>query len=540
MTFLAGEATASFPAGEPARSFPAGEPARSFPAGEPGVAFPSGEPARPRWSLRARLIGLVLLVTTLALAVVDIVLPILVRTALNEARDQSLTAVMSALPPQTSDYNLRRLTASSPLKSGIGWTLVTGTGQAIIVVPPADDDPGPNLPAVLPTEPTTASGIENGDHYRIFTKEVQGANGSPATLVAWTNTQDITELLRRLVVTELLITAGLLVMLGSASSYLIRRELKPLEAVAGVADLIAAGDLSQRATVGQAGVEVDRLGVAFNGMLDGIDGLIREREAAEQRLRQFVADASHELRTPVAAVRGYTDLYAAGALPEAPAVGRAMERMGYESRRMGSLVEDLLTLVQADTPHSLVMDRVELVELLAGAVEDAAAIDGTRTWIMVPPPDHLPTIVVLGDHNRLHQVFANLLGNIRAHTDTGTTATVSLEPDPDPRFVTVTIADDGPGVDEAALPFLFDRFYRAEKSRSREHGGSGLGLAIVAAIAGAHGGAVSATRSVGGGLAVRVRLPRLVTPDVRVPPVGPSSSRRHGGNPSDGAVQDPV
>ena len=126
---------------------------------------------------------------------------------------------------------------------------------------------------------------------------------------------------------------------------------------------------------------------------------------------------------------------------------------------------------------------------------------------MAPPPAELPAVVVLGDHNRLHQLFANLLGNIRTHTDPGTTATVSLGPDADPRFVVVTVADDGRGVDHAALPYLFDRFFRADSSRSREHGGSGLGLAIVAAIAGAHGGAVAAGRAPGGGLAVRVRLP---------------------------------
>ncbi|MEO5834157.1 MAG: ATP-binding protein [Nakamurella sp.] len=474
------------------------------------MTWPTAEaplPLRPRWSLRARLIGLVLLITTLALAVVDIALPSLVKGALIGARDQSLNAVIAALPERIGPDNLRRLTATSPLRSGVGWSLINPDGQTYVLIGPADNDPGPALTGVLGEKLSTVGGVQTGDHYRILPRLIT-ADGSTATLVAWTNIEDDNDLLQRLIVTELLITLGLLLLLGSVASYLIRRELKPLEAVADVADQIAAGDLSQRAAVGQSGVEVDRLGVAFNGMLDGIDGLLREREAAERRLRQFIADASHELRTPVAAVRGYTDLYAAGALPETPAVGRAMERMGYESRRMGSLVEDLLTLVQADASDSLAMDRVELVELLAGVVEDASAIDRTRHATMVPPAADLPAIVVLGDHNRLHQLFANLMGNVRTHTRPGTTATVSLAQDPDPRFVVATVADDGDGVDEVALPYLFDRFYRADPSRSREQGGSGLGLAIVAAIAAAHGGAVSAGRSESGGLAIRVRLPR--------------------------------
>jgi two-component system OmpR family sensor kinase len=154
-------------------------------------------------------------------------------------------------------------------------------------------------------------------------------------------------------------------------------------------------------------------------------------------------------------------------------------------------------------------------------VEDAAAIDPSRQWVMVPPADDMPIVVVRGDRNRLHQMFANLLGNVRTHTDPGTTATVSIAPDPDPRFVVVTVADDGRGVDEAALPFLFDRFYRADPSRSRTHGGSGLGLAIVAAIATAHGGAVSAVRAPTGGLAIRVRLPRAAPPEVWPPAATP-------------------
>ena len=118
-------------------------------------------------------------------------------------------------------------------------------------------------------------------------------------------------------------------------------------------------------------------------MLDGISDLLDERRRAEERLRQFLADASHELRTPVAAVRGYTDLYRAGALPDDSAVDRAMERMGFESPRMGALVEDLLTLVQADAEDRPARERVDLPDLLTGVVDDAAVIDPRRTWRLI-------------------------------------------------------------------------------------------------------------------------------------------------------------
>ena len=160
---------------------------------------------------------------------------------------------------------------------------------------------------------------------------------------------DVSATIRQLVFLEFLITLGVLVLLGSSASLIIRRELKPLEAMATAADEIAGGDLDRRVDdPGDPSTEIGRLGTAFNGMLDGIGALLDEQPRSEDRLRQFVADASHELRTPVAAVRGYTELYKAGMLPEEAAVDRAMDRMGFEAKRMGGLVEDLLTLIKAD------------------------------------------------------------------------------------------------------------------------------------------------------------------------------------------------
>jgi len=113
---------------------------------------------------------------------------------------------------------------------------------------------------------------------------------------------------------------------------------------------------------------------------DGIGTLVDERSRGEERMRRFLADASHELRTPVAAVQGYADLYRAGALTENAAVDRAMERMGFEARRMGALVDDLLTLVKADSPQGGMREPVDLADLLTGVVDDAAVIDRTRIW----------------------------------------------------------------------------------------------------------------------------------------------------------------
>jgi len=467
---------------------------------------------RRRWGLRARLIALVLAVAALALIAVDVLLPLNVRSALIADRDRSLTSVISSLPTNVAldQALLSEAGNGNALRGEIGWTVVFPSGVSKVLVHPAREPEG-RYPAVggAPSTdaPQTVRDSSGGlQQYRILARVTGDQRiGLTGFLVAWSPLDDISATLGQLVFLEFLITVGLLVLLGFSASLVIRRELRPLEAMAAAADEIAGGELERRVTPGDPGTEVGRLGTAFNGMLDGIGGLLEEQQRDEDRLRQFVADASHELRTPVAAVRGYSELYKAGMLPDQAGIAKAMDRMGFEARRMGGLVEDLLTLIKADAERAREHEPVDLAQLLVGVVDDAAVIDSTRTWRLVGAAR--PT-VVLGDRLRLHQLFANLLSNVRTHTQPGTIATVSLLPGQDE--VAVTVTDDGPGVSKEALPRLFDRFFRADESRSRENGGSGLGLSIVAAIVRSHGGRILASNAAGRGLAMTVVLPRPV------------------------------
>ena len=486
-----------------------------------------------------------MVVAALALAAVDIVLPLNLRSSLISSRDATLTSVISGVPKGQVDLQtLLRLSESNPLRGEVGWSVVSVDGVVKTAPPPASQtNTSPAIPADPPVLQATTVGdtSRDGPKYRIMAFPVtQGPDAEPAYLVAWVSLDDVSRTVSRLVFTELLITAGLLILLGATASVVIRRELRPLEEMADTADQISRGDLDRRVDAGDPGTEVGRLGSAFNGMLDGISHLLDERRRNEDRLRQFLADASHELRTPVAAVRGYTDLYRAGALPDEAGVDRAMERMGFESRRMGALVEDLLTLVQADAERNRSHEPVDLPELLSNVVDDAAVIDPKRTWrLLAGPPGS--SLTVLGDRLRLHQLFANLLGNIRTHAPPGTVATVSVLPGIDD--IAVSVSDDGPGVEPDALNRLFDRFYRVDPSRSREKGGTGLGLSIVAAIVRNHGGTIMASGTPGGGLTVTVVLPKAsgtaavpapgrgtATPDGPVPTTTPpAASADHSG-----------
>lgn len=464
---------------------------------------------RRRWTLRAKLIALVVGVAAFALTAVDVVLPITIRQSMITERDGTLSSVLKSVPPgMYDDSSLTSMLGTKSLRGEVGWSLRYPDGHAEVVVPSirhANSNPDLSQPPPTVSPETVQDTANAAITYRIQAVATSYDGQRGAYLVAWVPLSDIDQTVRQVVLLELLITGGLLVLLGSTAGLIIRRELKPLEEMASAADEIATGELDRRVAESDLGTEVGRLGYAFNGMLDGIEALMAERSHGEEKLRQFIADAGHELRTPVAAVRGYSDLYKAGALPDDASVGRAMERMGFEARRMGALVEDLLTLIQADSGQKRATEAVNLGDLLTGVVDDAAVIDPTRTWRLsgagVP-------VTVGGDRMRLHQLFANLLSNARTHTPAGTTVTVSILPAAD--RVAVSVADNGPGVSDADLPKLFDRFYRSDPSRSRANGGTGLGLSIVAAIVRGHGGDVLAGHTPGGGLTVTVVLPRAV------------------------------
>ena len=493
-----------------------------------------------RWSLRARLIALVVATAAVALVAVNIVLPLVVRDAAIAAKDATLTGVITTISRDSnvSARMLSDLSSLAQLRGEIGWSSVSGSGISLVEVPTVSDSTAnPDVAGIdwSTSGPVTVPDSSNpDDRYRARGFKV-AINGQPGYLVAWMPLTDIDQTFRRLILVELLVTGGLLVLLGATAGLVIRRELRPLESMATAADAIAQGDLQRRVDESDPGTEIGRLGVAFNDMLDGISTLLDERRRSEHRLRQFVADASHELRTPVAAVRGYTDLYAAGALPDDGAVERAMQRMGFESRRMGALVEDLLTLIQADAERTMTHESVDLSELLTGVVDDAAVIDPSRTWRLA---GGYGPVVVLGDRLRLHQLFANLLGNVRTHTQPGTTTTVSVLPGL--QDIAVTVSDNGPGVSDEDLQRLFDRFYRVDASRSRANGGTGLGLSIVAAIVRSHGGEIHASHTPGGGLTMTVVLPRAtgtaaVPAPVEAPPVpAPPADAAPAGTPQAG------
>ena len=301
-----------------------------------------------------------------------------------------------------------------------------------------------------------------------------------------------------------------LVGVWAGGTYLVRRNLQPLERVAGTARRVselelASGDVSlaERVPDVDPATEVGQVGLALNSMLDNVDGALRARQESETRVRQFVADASHELRTPLASIRGYAELTRRETEPVPAGVTHALTRVESEALRMQDLVEDLLLLARLDTGRPLEREPVDLTMLAIDVTGDARAAPPHHRWELDLPPE---PVEVIGDRARLHQVLANLLANARNHTPPGTTVRTSLRLDEGSGRALLQVQDNGPGIPDALLPNVFERFTRGDGSRQRASGSTGLGLSIVSAVTRAHGGEVT-VESVPGRTVFSLALP---------------------------------
>jgi two-component system OmpR family sensor kinase len=319
-------------------------------------------------------------------------------------------------------------------------------------------------------------------------------------------------------VIEFVVTGAVLLGAVLLGLWLVRVGLRPLRGIEGAAANIAGGELSRRVPQGDERTEVGRLAMALNTMLQRIEDAFTKQQASEERLRRFVADASHELRTPVSAVGAYAELFERGAQQRPDDLARVLRGVRVETARMQALIEDLLLLTRLDEGRPLERLPVELVALAGEAVEAAQLIGGE--WPLMIEADE--PVEVIGDRMALREVLDNLLANVRTHTPPGTHAIVRVRVR-DGEAV-LEVADDGPGLADEDAARVFERFYRADPSRARVRGGSGLGLAVVAALTEAHGGRVELDTNPGDGATFRVRLPLAVTPEPQSPSASSASA----------------
>jgi heavy metal sensor kinase len=303
----------------------------------------------------------------------------------------------------------------------------------------------------------------------------------------------------RSVAIELLLIVPFVLILGTLGSYwLAAHAFAPIQRLTRIARHIEAGDLHERVPVPRSKDEVQNLALTFNEMIERLD-------KAFTRQRRFVSDASHELRTPVAAIRSMTDVVLAQSAPVEPEEYVTILRdVNAEAERLGHLINDLLSLARTDENQVLLERELVRLDLLvadvAATIEPLAIERGITIEIVAKH-----TAKVMGDEVRLIQVIINLLDNAVTYTNTG--GKVKLEVKVHNNKAFMIVSDTGIGIAKDHLDHIFERFYRVDPARSRAAGSTGLGLAIVDWVVRAHGGSITLESEVGKGTTFTVILP---------------------------------
>ena len=426
----------------------------------------------------------------------------------------------------------------------------------------------------------TISAPHNKGEWRVRTILITPSDGTDFyTIVVGQDLQDTESTIARYVLIFFGFALAVIIFGAATTQLLVTSTFAPLREVEATAARFAAGDYSQRLGGATPNTEVGRLNRSLNAMLARIDRAFADRQRTVEQMRRFVGDASHELRTPLVSLRGYAELYRMGALQNPEDVAQAMDRIEREAIRMGGLVEDLLQLARLDEAKPLDLAPVDLLPIAQDAALDASASAPQRTVTVVVPqpietdadavaspddrnapaapvpaatgaiafagatlarlrrrrargeaaapavpaiPAPLPEVgpIVLAEENKVRQVVTNLMGNAMRFTPDDSPIELVVEVDRAAGFGQLSVVDHGEGIPPQLREKIFQRFFRADTSRTRDTGGSGLGLAIVAGIVANHGGLVEVLETPGGGATFRVSLPLLPSPEATPSPTG--------------------
>ncbi|MDQ4138545.1 MAG: HAMP domain-containing histidine kinase [Actinomycetota bacterium] len=415
--------------------------------------------------------------------------------------------------------------------------------------------------------PFTVDDAVETNEWRVIAEEAFLDDGLN-TIVVGESLDRANDVVARFAAIFMFFALAVIVLGGVSTRLLVASTFAPLRDVEETAARFADGDFTQRLSGALPNTEVGRLSRSLNLMLARIDNAFADRARTIEQMRRFVGDASHELRTPLVSVRGYAELYRMGALGSDNDVKQAMERIENEAVRMSELVSDLLELARLDETRPLNLREIDLGPIAHDAALDARASAPDRTVSVVPleiteeeapepsqeqtgeltltgggrsgqsrtaafagaqlarlrslrtrsarrlaeaPPEEgeptQPRAIVLGEENKIRQVVTNLMGNAQRYSPPGSPIELGVGVDLGKRMGVIAIIDHGRGIPPQMRDKIFQRFWRADTSRTRETGGSGLGLAIVAAIVASHGGKIEVDETPGGGATFRVLLP---------------------------------
>jgi len=365
------------------------------------------------------------------------------------------------------------------------------------------------LPAASVTDPlhnTPWKGTviaKNGQAVRMYSMPLVEDHTVYAILQVGESLTSLNSTLSTVLIELLIIGPGVLLLSFVGGYWLAARAFRPVKKMTSIARRIKAGDLHERVPVPASKDELQTLALTFNEMIERL-----EKEFARQR--RFVADASHELRTPVAAIRSMTDVTLNQAnLASSAEYLATLQDVNTEAERLGHLINDLLALARSDEDQRLRECEPVRLDLLVADV--AATIEplADEKGIAIEVKAGDKPVTVMGDEVRLIQVMMNLLDNAINYTNAGGTVTLRVESSEN--RARLVVSDTGIGIDQQHLEHIFERFYRVDPARSRAAGGSGLGLAIVEWIVRAHEGEIAVESKAGEGTTFTVTLPFVPT-----------------------------
>lgn len=389
-----------------------------------------------------------------------------------------------------------RLHAAEAMSPSARFRVSDGTRWIFASAGTKDWEPAPANPSALPPRGRARTLVVSGQPIRVLAARAV-VDSHPWALEIGVPIDELYEMLDAVAWTVVLATPLVLIFASAGGYWMSGRALEPVDRITRTAHAIGAQNLAERLPLRGAGDELDRLSDTLNGMFARLD-------ASFQRVTQFTADASHELRTPVAVIRTTAEL--ARRRPRSDAeYAEALDRILAESERTSRLIDDLLLLARADAgADGLVSESMDLIESLRDACEEARVLaDAAGLTFEAELPESCP---MSGDSQALRRLFLILLDNAVKYTPSGGTVRVSAACVGTTEAV-VDVRDSGPGIAAAELPHLFERFYRIGNVRSRTSGGVGLGLSIALWIATRHRGDISVESQPGAGSTFRVRLP---------------------------------
>ncbi|MEO6210417.1 MAG: PAS domain-containing sensor histidine kinase [Gemmatimonadaceae bacterium] len=419
----------------------------------------------------------------------------------SELAGEPVTATRDSLAGAQLDAPLRTMLEGMP-----DYLLVLDASGRILYVsaPIRDLNEDPDQLAVLMaaavSAPTTgvAKTVQLDDRRLLMIAQSPADKNSAVSRVVVATAADVPDPAIKDLVETMAAVAPILLIASIALAYAIGgRAFQPVDRLVNEVQAITDGRSLHRRLPVTAGEEIAKLAITLNEMLERL-------ESSFAALRRFTADASHELKTPLAVMRADVERAMSDRAP-GPDKLIALEEALHETTRMADLVDSLLTLARADEGRfDLHRERVPLAPL-AVEVFETATILGEAAGLTVSMPQ-IADVVVLADRTRLRQLFLNIVTNALKYTTTGSVELSLVAHD---RTVAFTVRDTGMGISAADLPHIFERFYRADRVRSRsaERGGFGLGLAISQWIAEAHGGTISVRSRLGRGTTFTVTLP---------------------------------